>query len=123
MVVNLKGLKFEDSRFEDGSGGIYSAVRLVERTKDLPVFDLPLAHIDISIKIFGKPAETARGLAEHIKRTNETNLDYPVIMDADGFIMDGWHRVVKALVEGRETIKAVRFEETPPPDYYKKEDK
>jgi len=34
-------------------------------------------------------------------------------LDPDGFIMDGWHRVVKALVEGRQTIKAVRFETLP----------
>lgn len=31
--------------------------------------------------------------------------------------MDGMHRVGKALLEGNKTIKAVRFEETPEPDY------
>jgi hypothetical protein len=31
--------------------------------------------------------------------------------------MDGMHRVCKALIEGRETISAVRFEEDPEPDY------
>jgi hypothetical protein len=53
-----------------------------------------------------------------VKRVQDTSLDYPIIMDRDGFIMDGWHRVVKALVEGRETIKAVRFDETPSPEFY-----
>jgi hypothetical protein len=31
--------------------------------------------------------------------------------------MDGWHRITRALVEGRATIKAVRFDETPPCDF------
>ena len=52
-----------------------------------------------------------------MKRVQETDLDHPLILDEEGFIMDGWHRVAKALLEGRETIKAVRFETTPAPDY------
>jgi|SoimicmetaTmtHAB_FD_contig_61_781537_length_1458_multi_2_in_0_out_0_4 hypothetical protein len=31
--------------------------------------------------------------------------------------MDGMHRVVRALLEGRSTIAAVRFEVQPEPDY------
>ena len=49
----------------------------------------------------------------------DADMSYPIIMDDEGFIMDGWHRVAKALLEGRETIKAVRFENTPAPDYVK----
>ena len=36
-------------------------------------------------------------------------------MDEDGEIMDGRHRMMKCLLEGIETIKAVRFEENPYP--------
>ena len=31
--------------------------------------------------------------------------------------MDGMHRLVKALLEERETVLAVKFEKTPEPDY------
>jgi hypothetical protein len=31
--------------------------------------------------------------------------------------MDGMHRIARALLEGRETIDAVQFEELIPPDY------
>jgi hypothetical protein len=65
------------------------------------------------------PITSARELAEHVMRVNAVDMDHPVILDGEGFIMDGWHRVVRALAEGRETIKAVRFEETPPPDFVK----
>ena len=48
---------------------------------------------------------------------DEVDLDYPIILCADGHLMDGMHRVAKALYEGRKNIKAVRFEVTPEPDY------
>jgi ParB-like chromosome segregation protein Spo0J len=47
----------------------------------------------------------------------ETSFEHPVIMDPSGFIVDGWHRVTKALLEGRDTIPAVRFKEMPAWEY------
>lgn len=117
--VVLSGCKISDNTFRSGNG-VYTVARLIELAKELEPFDAPLRCLCISAQIFD-PIEDARALAEHVKRVNETNLDYPVIMNADGMIMDGWHRVVKALVEGRETIRAVRFEKTPSPDYYKQD--
>ena len=32
--------------------------------------------------------------------------------------MDGMHRVLRALVEGREAIEAVQFDDDPAPDYF-----
>lgn len=118
--VVLSGCKVSDNTFRGADNGVYQVARLIELAKGLEPFDAPVKCLCISTHIF-HPIESARWLAEHVKRVNDTNLDYPVIMDADGMIMDGWHRVVKALVEGRETIKAVRFEKTPSPDYYKQD--
>lgn len=42
---------------------------------------------------------------------------YPIILGFDGRVMDGMHRVARALLEGRTTIKAVQFEDHPEPDY------
>lgn len=47
----------------------------------------------------------------------ETDLNFPIILSSDGRIMDGMHRVAKALLEGRRTIEAVRFRQDPEPDY------
>lgn len=118
--INISGCTVANNTFSDVNGGVYQVARLIELAKELEPFDVPLRCICISTEIWS-PIKTARLLADHIKRVNDTNLEYPVIMDADGLIMDGWHRVVKALVEGRETIKAVRFEKTPSPDYYKQD--
>jgi len=37
--------------------------------------------------------------------------------ESDGRVMDGMHRVCKALLEGRETIAALQFELDPEPDF------
>ena len=42
---------------------------------------------------------------------------YPIILGDDGRVMDGMHRVARALLEGRVSIQAVQFEEIPEPDY------
>lgn len=41
---------------------------------------------------------------------------WPIILAADGRVMDGMHRVARALMDGRATVDAVRFAKTPPPD-------
>jgi hypothetical protein len=60
---------------------------------------------------------TPRDLAEHVRLVNEADVAYPIILAADGRVMDGMHRVVKALIQHRETIPAVQFEIQPEPDY------
>ena len=39
-----------------------------------------------------------------------------IILNVDGSLMDGGHRVCKALLDGRKTIRAVRFQAMPEPD-------
>lgn len=58
-----------------------------------------------------------RAMVDHVKLIADADLAYPIILAADGRVMDGMHRVAKALLEGRETIDAVRFEADPPPDH------
>ena len=60
---------------------------------------------------------TCRSIVEHAKLIDEADLGYPIILDADGRVMDGMHRVCKALRDGESYIQAVKFAETPPPDY------
>ena len=60
---------------------------------------------------------TWRGIVEHIRLIHDANLSFPIILSADGSVMDGRHRVVKAVLEDREFIEAVQFEEDPLPDH------
>lgn len=60
---------------------------------------------------------TCREVVEHARLMQECDLTHPVILSSDGRIMDGMHRVCKALLEGRGEIEAVRFAVDPDPDY------
>ena len=46
---------------------------------------------------------------------NQADLKYPIILDDTGFICDGWHRLLKSIVEGKDTIKAIRLKVMPDP--------
>ena len=60
---------------------------------------------------------TCRQVAEHARLINEADLGYPIILSSDGRIMDGMHRVLKALTHGESHIHAVKFLTDPAPDF------
>ncbi|MEM1442626.1 MAG: hypothetical protein AAGF67_09805 [Verrucomicrobiota bacterium] len=63
------------------------------------------------------PPPTHKEIALHAKLIEETNLAYPIILGADGRVMDGMHRICKAWLKGDATVLAVQFKEDPEPDY------
>lgn len=60
---------------------------------------------------------TCRSLAEHMRLVEQTDLKYPIILSKDGKVMDGMHRVVKALLLGKKEINAVQFKEDISPNF------
>ena len=76
--------------------------RLLRLTSKQEPVDLPLESIRELDEAFwfsddcDKP--TCRRVAEHAKLINETNLEHPIIIDPEGRVMDGMHRVCKALI-------------------------
>ena len=61
-------------------------------------------------------ANTTLGdFANHARKVMEADLSYPIIVSAEGDVMDGSHRLVKAYLTG-VPVKMVKFEVTPPPD-------
>jgi hypothetical protein len=90
------------------------------KAKDLPVKIMPLECLNVyNLKIGNSEL---KNFAMHMKAVMDADLKYPIILDDEGFVMDGRHRIAKALFEGKTYIKFVRFEETPEPDYYDKDD-
>lgn len=56
--------------------------------------------------------------ANEVKNVQEVSLDYPIIVDMNGNIIDGAHRVVKAYLEGKDIdIVYLGDDEWPEPDY------
>jgi len=74
--------------------------------------EIPINHLNI-YQTYNKL--TLREMVMHFKAVNDADLSYPIILDEDGELMDGRHRIMKTLLNGNETIKAVRFETNPPP--------
>jgi len=97
--------------------------RLIDLTAHLPPVEVPLDAIRELDEPYwfggegGGEAPTCRAVADHARLIAETDLRYPIILGADGRVMDGMHRVAKAYLEGRATILAVRLEVDPEPDY------
>lgn len=101
-------------RYNDTRGNEWSVARLVHLSKDLKPFDLPLAAIDLHNLVW-----QIDGMVEfvyHAEKTHAADLSIPIILSYRGEIMDGWHRIARAISEQRTTIKAVRFEHYIEPD-------
>ena len=113
IAFEVDGLKFEESAYTTKTRR-WSARTLAEAAKDCPVFDLPLIAIDLSVNPW--VCDCVLEHAQHMKRVIDSDLKYPVIMDDYGYICDGWHRAVKAMLLGRKTIKAKRLTAMPEPD-------
>lgn len=93
--------------------------RLVEVSRRLPRKLIPLTAIrelDEPWADHGEPI-TWRGIVEHLKLIEEADLSFPIILAANGDIMDGRHRAAKAAWQGRTGIEVVQFERDPEPDH------
>lgn len=117
--VALKPYHGFENKFRSGNR-VWLVSVLIERSKTLEPFDLPLVALFVGQHVWD-PIESAVDLAAHMKRVMAADMNCPIILDAEGFVMDGWHRITRALVEGHSTVKAVRFDETPPCDYVESE--
>ena len=102
-------------RFEDGEKR-YVIKNLISRASEIPVKEMPLEHLNIAF-LYPK-LKCMRDWVGHIKSVMDADLSLPIILDDEGYVMDGRHRIARALYEGQETIKYVRFDKTPEPDYY-----
>ena len=93
--------------------------RLIALTKNLPKREVTLEELgELDRPWSGEGEEqTWRELVEHVRLIKQADLSFPIILAANGEVMDGRHRIAKAALAGRATITAVQFTEDPPPDH------
>jgi len=104
---------FKDSSFTDGDGNAWSAPYLYEQVKKLKLKPekVCLRHLNICQLPWSKGSIVSiDDFLYHSVRVQNADASIPIIIGWDGFIMDGWHRIVKAALEGKKTIKGYRFE-------------
>ena len=109
--------------FRQSSEGLlaWDVRRLVALSRDFPVVQIDIADIaeldESHWYLHEGDTPTCRSLLQHMQLIDEVDLSYPIILDQDGRLMDGMHRVCRAVREGRKTISAVRFAKKPEPDF------
>lgn len=104
----------------DGGRHVWSVPRLWALAADLPVEDVRVSTFDEVFDLdcwFGdRHAPTVGRVLAHMARIQSADLSFPIILSADGVVMDGLHRLCKARLASQETVRAVRFAVTPAPD-------
>lgn len=95
--------------------------RLIELSQDLPVRHInPLDVADLQTNHWymeDAAVPSPASIIEHMKLIEASDLKYPIILDAQGRVMDGMHRVCKAVLHRVEQISAKQFAVDPEPDY------
>jgi hypothetical protein len=95
--------------------------RLIDIAHDIPVTEMQLADIaEIDEPYWFQNDDdvpSCRAIVAHLRLIDSVDLSTPIIVSSEGRLMDGMHRVAKALMEGREVIMAKRFSITPEPDF------
>lgn len=95
--------------------------RLIFLSRDLPAFAIPLSSLrEVDTAYWandGLGELTVRRIVDHMRLVLDVDPNFPIILGVDDRVMDGMHRVARALLEGAEVIRAVRFKEQPEPDY------
>jgi hypothetical protein len=96
--------------------------RLVKLSEGLPVKMIDPRQIqELDLNHWYQEAHqipTPSSLIEHIKLIEACDLAFPIILDSSGRVMDGMHRVCKAVLQNITMIKAVQFAQDPEPDHH-----
>jgi hypothetical protein len=95
--------------------------RLIELSADFPVRSIPLDSIKELDTAYWfndeRDRPTVNLIIQHFRLVQEVDMSYPIILNVDGRVMDGMHRVARAVLEGESTIMAVQFDYQPEPDF------
>ncbi len=111
------------SRPEDGPPlRIWDVDRLAALARGLPVRKVRLSALTDLDRVgwHGQPDNygrlTCREVADHGRRIYQADLARPILLSAEGHLLDGFHRICKAYLTGVEELPAIQFENTPEPD-------
>jgi hypothetical protein len=99
---------------------VWRVSRLWELAKGLKPVEISmfefLHYLDNNFWFIGDEKPTTRNVAIHCRKINSADLTFPILLSAEGDLMDGMHRLAKAWMSEATAIRTVRFPKTPPPD-------
>ena len=99
----------EEQNISDGDV-TYDVASVIFQARDLQPFKIPMAALRIDYNI---STGRIRDFVQHMKAIMNADMSKPIILDPEGWVIDGRHRVARALYENKPEILAVRFDEYP----------
>jgi len=110
------------SRPEDGNPmKIWDVPKLWELARELPMLSVEIETLGELDRVAWYGADqhagrlTVRQVVEHAKRIDQADLSQPILLSAEGKMLDGFHRLAKALKLGLTHLPAKRFTVDPAP--------
>ncbi len=107
------------NRFVEGKRLSWDVARLRELTAGLEPIEVPVASIFEFDEVYwfdGDFRPTCRAVLEHAQRIEAADLTDPILLAPDGYLIDGMHRVAKAVLCGLESIPAIQLAAYPAAD-------
>ena len=86
---------------------------LIEAAQNIECCDFDVFQVNLKHCFWFEEIPNVEQVLQHFKQVQNTDLSHPIILAPDGTILDGIHRIVKARLDGKKTLKAVRFETLP----------
>lgn len=118
--ISIEGW-LDDQCFCNGENA-YAVKDLWEAVADLPIYEVPIIGMNTNLQPWDNIGEDFHLFLKHVALVNDADLSYPIILDPDGNIADGRHRLAKAIIEGHTTIKIKRLKTMPESSYVFDED-
>jgi hypothetical protein len=109
------GTEYHNRTFE-GRRLSWDVARLRALTAGLEPAQVPIASIFEFDEVYWFDTDfrpTCRAVMEHAQRIEAADLADPILLAPDGYLIDGMHRVAKAVLCGLDVIPAVRLLEYP----------
>lgn len=112
-VVGIRDtLCLEEQTFRSGDKH-WRVLILQEIAKGLPVGRIPMSGLNTVDLV--PLSRDMNNFVAHMRRVLDADLSFPIILDDEGYVMDGRHRIARSLLDGEDSILFVRFAKTPDP--------
>ena len=120
MKKLVEDFAFKESLYKSDDR-IWDATTLYKAAKDQKCrkYKFPLKYYDMCAGRFRHVYDVA-DMAHHVKRVLNADMDIPIVICPNGDVVDGYHRIVKALAMDIDHVMAYRLKEMPPHDRVEK---
>ena len=103
--------------FIDNEGKVFKSESLHKAAEKLPITTY---HIDREAVLSEEVRWQIKNFFDflnHLRRVMEADLSVPLIVRSDGCVMDGRHRIIKAVYDGKDKLPQKKFTIDPKPDF------